>query len=376
MLEQFWSLASKAERVFLESTAVQLGFGQCEGFGCSAEDSPVAKLRRAAVIKSLLNKPSAPKKTRTNVGSSSSNTPLLDAENAEQAKWAARLEAIGKRAGQHAKLFSAEQASSELSASESARLRQLVLISGAPRTMAAHIRSFERWEHWAVQQGLELYPISIDKLLKYCLVLDQRECGPSVVPTFKTAVRWVATRLAIELPDLDDHRVKAIQDKIVADRAQTLKEAHPIPIAAIGALEDMVCNPADWDSTRLFIWWLLCMVFASLRFDDAIHVKPSELIMKDEGLFGIAWQTKVERKRAGTRFMVPRVGFHRDDWLQQGWDLFVKTDIDRDYWMHELNTRSTFLERHPTYSRTVQWLRCFAHQATMLSTVIPRTTRK
>lgn len=108
------------------------------------------------------------------------------------------------------------------------------------------------------------------------------------------------------------------------------------------------------------------MVFASLRFDDAIHVKPSELIMKDEGLFGVAWQTKVERKRAGTRFMVPMVGFRRNDWLQQGWDLFCATDRDRDYWMHELNTRSTFLERHPTYSRTVQWLKWFSHQVTAL----------
>lgn len=169
MLEQFWSLVSKAERVFLESTAFQLGFGQCEGFGSSADGSPVAKLRQAAVIKSLLNKPSAPKKTRTGVGPSPSNTPLLDAENAEQAKWAARLEAIGKRAGQHAKLFSNEETCAELSASESARLRQLVLISGAPRTMAAHIRAFERWECWADQHGTSLYPISIERFLKYCL---------------------------------------------------------------------------------------------------------------------------------------------------------------------------------------------------------------
>ena len=43
------------------------------------------------------------------------------------------------------------------------------------------------------------------------------------------------------------------------------------------------------DPARLFIWWLLCMIFASLRFDDALHVKPDELKMQDEGLFGVAW---------------------------------------------------------------------------------------
>ena len=62
-------------------------------------------------------------------------------------------------------------------------------------------------------------------------------------------------------------------------------------------------------AARLFIWWILCLIFASLRFDDGVHVKPLELSFKDEGLFGVAWQTKVERKRVGTRFVVPRIGF-------------------------------------------------------------------
>lgn len=49
------------------------------------------------------------------------------------------------------------------------------------------------------------------------------------------------------------------------------------------------------------MWWVLCLIFASLRFDDGIHVKPRELHLADEGLFGVAWQTKVERKKVGTR---------------------------------------------------------------------------
>jgi hypothetical protein len=39
-----------------------------------------------------------------------------------------------------------------------------------------------------------------------------------------TSVKWVASRLAIDLPDLDDQRLKAIQDQIVSARATTLKE--------------------------------------------------------------------------------------------------------------------------------------------------------
>lgn len=115
------------------------------------------------------------------------------------------------------------------------------------------------------------------------------------------------------------------------------------------------------DPARLFIWWLLCMIFASLRFDDALHVKPDELKMQDEGLFGVAWQ--VDRKRTGTRFIVPSVGFKDSTWLQVGWQL-LQDDLclspDRDYWIQELNTRDAFSERPPTHQRTVKWLQFFS----------------
>ncbi len=106
------------------------------------------------------------------------------------------------------------------------------------------------------------------------------------------------------------------------------------------------------------------MVFASLRFDDAIHVKPCELEMLEEGLFGIAWQTKVDRKKVGTRFMVPKVGFVRSSWLEVGWNLFQQdAPFDRDFWVPELNTTEEFKTEAPTYQRSVQWLRYFARQA-------------
>lgn len=95
----------------------------------------------------------------------------------------------------------------------------------------------------------------------------------------------MASRLAIGIPDLDDRRLRALQESVVVNRAKTLKEAIPVPIEAVGALECLVCSDECEDAARVFVWWLLCMIFASLRFDDAIHVRPQELIMKDEGLF-------------------------------------------------------------------------------------------
>ncbi|CAL1136344.1 unnamed protein product [Cladocopium goreaui] len=101
------------------------------------------------------------------------------------------------------------------------------------------------------------------------------------------------------------------------------------------------------------------MIFASLRFDDAVHVKPHELILTDEGLFGVAWQTKVERKRRGTKFVVPMsASLTLDGCL---------LSFDRDYWMRDLNTRDAFRDVAAAYQRSVQWLRQGEEQAIKLA---------
>lgn len=45
----------------------------------------------------------------------------------------------------------------------------------------------------------ELYPLTINRVLKYCVHLGHKECGPSVLPAFKISLKWVASRLAIDL---------------------------------------------------------------------------------------------------------------------------------------------------------------------------------
>lgn len=142
----------------------------------------------------------------------------------------------------------------------------------------------------------------------------------------------MTSRLAFDCPNLDDPQLIALQKDIVQKRATTLREAVtvPIPVEVIRCLELFVCSDAP-DPARLFIWWL-CLVFASLRFDDGVHVSPRDLHLLDEGLFGVVWQTKVERKRRGTKFVIPRVGFSGQEWLVEGWNLLTRGDSDRDFW--------------------------------------------
>ena len=363
MLEQYWSLCKVSEEAFFRSTAFQIGFGMCETAGDQSSKKP--RVDRPLALAVLTNSSARPpRRTMPGGGEQESATPLLDRENGLKLKWASRLEQIGVRAGPHAKLLTERDQSDDLSVSEMSRLRQLVLLSGAHRTMAVHIETFEKFEKWVADRSIELYPLSVDKVLKYALSLDELGCGPSVVPALRMSIRWVTSRLDIDCPDLEDSRLGALVQRIVADRAKTLKEAVPIPIEVVGALEQLVCDVELQQPARIFIWWLLCMVFASLRFDDAIHVRPKELIMLEEGLFGVAWQTKVDRKRAGTRFMVPKVGFSDSNWLELGWEMFKEDAIpDRDFWVPELNTQGSFSETPPTYQRSVQWLKYFARTA-------------
>ena len=363
MLEQYWSLASAIEKAYFASTANQLGFGLCDPVTV-ALSAEAAEARRKLAMKSLVSKPQQPpRKLLKKDSNDSSATPLLDQENAAKLKWSNKLEEIGKRAGVFSKLLQDTSNGEGLSAAETARLRQLVLSSGAPGMMAAHISACERFEDWATAEGLCVFPLTHDKLLKYALALDQKECGPSVLPSFRTSVRWVTSKLAIECPDLAHPALLAVQSDITQKRATTLKEAVPFSIELVGCLEMFVCDKLEPAPARLFIWWWLCMVFASLRFDDAMHVKPMELLMSEEGLFGVAWQTKVERRRRGTKFVVPHVGFKESKWLEEGWNLFSSEDLERDYWMRELNTREEFKNSPASYQRSLQWLKFLAKYA-------------
>ncbi|OLQ04162.1 hypothetical protein AK812_SmicGene12771 [Symbiodinium microadriaticum] len=319
----------------------------------------IAQFQRDLVIRALAAPVLAPKaKSTPSAGpGSSSNTPLLDLENAEKQKWAKRRKAIAEPAGSHAKPLSTVD-NEILSAEERARLQLLVFTSGAPSTMANHIRRFEKFEAWARRSALPLCPITNDLILKYAVEPDGRGCGPTVIPSLRMALRWVSFRTNIAVPSIDTAPLKALEKEVFTQRGKPLKEADPILIELVMAMEkvadDQMPNP-----TRIFLWWTSCMIFASLRFDDAIHVKPHELEVKPEGLFGVSWQTKSERKRRGTKFVVPDVSFSKHSWFKSGLDLFELEFplAERDFWIPDLESKTLWRTTPPDYARSLQWLR-------------------
>ena len=109
----------------------------------------------------------------------------------------------------------------------------------------------------------------------------------------------------------------------------------------------------------IFVWWALILIYSSLRFDDGVHVSPTSLQMSNEALLGMVWQTKVERKRRGTRFAVPMCSISDTAWLEIGWEAFQGFLEDRDFFLWDLQDEKTFGPAPITYARSLGWLKHF-----------------
>ena len=199
--------------------------------------------------------------------------------------------------------------------------------------MAIHIRHFERFREWVISSGLQLYPLDLQVLVKYDLWLYDRGCGPTVLPSVRAAVSWVARRLRLALPPLNDAALTALEDNCSSERTKELREAIAYPMQLVGFMELFVMTRYnDLPVPCLVVGWVLCMIYASLRFDDAVHVHTDSLHFQEDVLCGLCWQTKVDRKRRGTKFAVASIGVlsleevlavapHARPWLTSFWEL-------------------------------------------------------
>ena len=131
----------------------------------------------------------------------------------------------------------------------------------------------------------------------------------------------------MEAPDTKAYLLLAIRDKAVQERGKETKEAEPIPVGATGRVEQFLtlCSATKMKRPlQMFVWWVLCMIYASLRFEDACHVRPDGLAMGVEAFTGSSWQTKTERRRKKCPLhggqlgnAMPRMAAQRLDSLQR-----------------------------------------------------------
>ena len=336
--------------------AIDLGFGLAE-ISVAVGRSPLKSRRDSNEPPLPLPLAKRPKAIEPRADEAQAS--LKARELGEARKWGMRLRAIVERCGEHATIAGGPKPGSPLSQEEMNALRSIVYESGGFRIIQQCVRHWERLETWARSQNINAIPLTTEVLVKYVLDLADRGCGPTVIPSVRGAIKWICKRIGMQAPDLVDARVMALQKRVYGERGKETREAVPIPLALVAALERFVC--ARFRSSQFvlafFAWWILIMIYSSLRFDDAMHVVPEALAMKDEALYGVVWQTKVERQKKGTRFAVAKVSVSGEEWMEDGWSAASFEMDDRDYFMKELESAERFCDRPATYQRSVLWLR-------------------
>ena len=298
-------------------------------------------------------------------GSHSETSSLQREEQMEKVKWARRLKQIAVKAGDAAKINDTS-CMPGVSKAEQDKMKTLVFEAGGFRTIRQNVRAWEKFDEWAAHWQLNIYPPATSAIVKYCMYLSQEGCGPAVIPSFRYAVSWICRRLVMTPPDLKHGGIAAVEAKVHEDRGKELKEAIPVSLKLVGALEHLLVSYAgkeDRVAATVFLFWILILIYGSLRFDDGRHVAPTSLTLKDEALYGLIWQTKVERKRKGTRFAIPKCSVSGADWFEAGWEAFQPFIDDRDFFIWDLMTEKEFDRAPISYTRSMAWLKFFLGKA-------------
>ena len=249
--------------------ATDLGFGMSLSSAKSAQPdrnmrAPVHAGGTAVVVPAKRPAPS---------GSHSETSSLQREEQMEKTKWAQRLKQIARKAGDAAKINDTS-CMPGVSRAEQDKMKTLVFEAGGFRTIRQNVRAWEKFDEWAAHWQLNIYPPDTGAIVKYCMYLSQEGCGPAVIPSFRYAVSWICRRLVMTSPDLKHGGIAAIEAKVHEGRGKELKEAIPVSLKLVGALENLLVSYAgkeDRVAATVFLFWILILIYGSLRFDDGRH---------------------------------------------------------------------------------------------------------
>ena len=304
-------------------------------------EHPVTEFPLNAQVAPLWSAQCDPKKRRRfglaerSISAPSANS-LRDQEAEARREAAFELRTLLREAGSAATIT---QRVSDLAPAEADRVMDLILSRGSPSTIKRHVALWKSIRGWIVSQGKPLeaaYPPSEALIASYLLERSSSGCGPSVPDTVRGNVAWICDRLGMTAPDLAAPSIRAIRDQVVTDRGRPVREAVPFPLDVIRAFEAMAAGAGSQHLPtcfRIVSGMCLCMIYASLRFNDAVHTEVRSVVFTDDVLRGTCWQTKADRKRRGTRFAIVNSSFGSIPWLPAWW-AWVSPLLthDADFW--------------------------------------------
>jgi hypothetical protein len=187
----------------------------------------------------------------------------------------------------------------------------------AASTLSRHKAGWVRWASFCADMGIEPGGCTPVQLADFCALLcpedpeDAAEGGCSGAATVRSclaALGFIASKAKVQLltTALSDPSVEGYKRASVSQAER--KEAAPLSLAAVSALESVFLLGNVPLGFRLLAGFLLACIWGSLRFADAACTAPSSLSVEGWVLRGSAWRTKVSKR--GTPFGVVGVGLH------------------------------------------------------------------
>ena len=96
----------------------------------------------------------------------------------------------------------------------------------------------------------------------------------------------------ISLHPLVANTVKDLERELTLGKVQAVKKAPHFPVAIVLAMEAAVMDEEMPVYKRVFTWYKLVRIWGSLRFDDALHVRPEALTLDEHGLSLVVHSSK------------------------------------------------------------------------------------
>ena len=140
---------------------------------------------------------------------------------------------------------------------------------------------------------LQLSALHQAHVMDVLLCLQEASGGPLVAQINQVkALRWYVRASGIPFPDLYAGLFLSVMQFPDGER----REAIPLPLAAVVALEQLVLNADASTPDRLIAAAFLTSIWASLRFSDCQHVFWSSLLLDTSALRGVSHRTKTSRR--------------------------------------------------------------------------------
>ena len=165
---------------------------------------------------------------------------------------------------------------------------------------------------------------------------------------------WIGRRFGVPTDEITASTlIASIVSAVALTRKLKTEDKITWNLTDIELMEAAVLNETLSLPARLYIGMILLMTMASLRFDDALHSPPDLMSLRPGALYGVSWQTKVERKRKGTRFACTRGTVGDKEWVRVWYELLVSTLPPRvngrlgtrDYLLDVVDSTGTGFER-------------------------------